>query len=143
MSLIGAWQFQLQQRTGSGSIFAEGSNSNLLLDAWLYYDAVLLVGGVAATVVGLAVRRLRAPAVAATLLALVAMRPGGYLPAMYVVQVLPFLAILLVGVGEVCVSFILGRSRSSRPVADTVAADTVARGCGSVRVGCGGPRSWS
>jgi 4-amino-4-deoxy-L-arabinose transferase-like glycosyltransferase len=109
VSLIGAWLFQLQRRAGSGSIFAEGSNSNVLLDAWLYYDTVLIVGGVAATAIALAVRRLRAPAIAAVLLALVAMRPGGYLPAMYVVQELPFLAILLVGVAEIAVVAVLKR----------------------------------
>ena len=114
VSLIGAWQFQLQSRAGSGSIFVEGSNSNLLLHAWLYYDTVLLLGGVVAAAVALAVRRLRPPAIAATLLALVAMRPGGYMPAMYVVQALPFLAIVLVGVLATGVSFVLKRPLASR-----------------------------
>jgi hypothetical protein len=59
---------------------------------------VILTAGLVATVVALAVRRLRAPAVAATILAVVALRPGGYLPAMYVVQVLPFFAIVIAGV---------------------------------------------
>ena len=50
--------------------------------------------------IALAVRRLRAPAIAATILAVVALRPGGYLPAMYVVQILPFFAIVIAGVTD-------------------------------------------
>lgn len=100
VSLIGAWQFQLMSRSGSGTVFDEGSGSHSLIAAWLYYDTVILAAGLAATVVALAVRRLRAPAIAATILAVVALRPGGYLPAMYVVQVLPFFAIVIAGVLE-------------------------------------------
>jgi hypothetical protein len=98
VSLIGAWQFQLMSRSGSGTVFDEGSGSHSLITSWLYYDTVILVAGLVATVVALAVRRLRAPAVAATVLAVVALRPGGYLPAMYVVQILPFFAIVIAGV---------------------------------------------
>jgi 4-amino-4-deoxy-L-arabinose transferase-like glycosyltransferase len=98
VSLISAWQFQLTSRSGSGSVFDEGSGSHSLITSWLYYDTVILIAGLVGTVVALAVRRLRAPAIAATILALVAMRPGGYLPAMYVVQVLPFFAIVIAGV---------------------------------------------
>jgi hypothetical protein len=61
---------------------------------------VILVAGLVATVIALAVRRLRAPAIAATILAVVALRPGGYLPAMYVVQILPFFAIVIAGVTD-------------------------------------------
>jgi hypothetical protein len=98
VSLIGAWQFQLLSRSGSGTVFDEGSGSHSLIASWLYYDTVILIAGLVATVVALAVRRLRAPAIAATILAVVALRPGGYLPAMYVVQILPFFAIVIAGV---------------------------------------------
>jgi hypothetical protein len=98
VSLIGAWQFQLMSRSGSGTVLDEGSGSHSLITSWLYYDTVILIAGLVATVVALAVRRLRAPAVAATILAVVALRPGGYLPAMYVVQILPFFAIVIAGV---------------------------------------------
>jgi 4-amino-4-deoxy-L-arabinose transferase-like glycosyltransferase len=100
VSLIGAWQFQLASRSGSGSVFSSGSGSAALVHSWLYYDPVILLAGLGATALALFVRRLRAPALAAALLALVAMRPGGYLPAMYVVQVLPFFAIAIAGVVE-------------------------------------------
>ena len=66
---------------GLGQCLLGGSNANSLLHAWLYYDAVILVGGIVATVLALFVRKLRAPAVAAAALAAMAVRPGGYLPA--------------------------------------------------------------
>lgn len=98
VSLLGAWQFQLASRSGSGSVFQAGTGSWSLVHSWLYYDSVILIEGLAATVVALAMRRLRAPAIAAALLAVIALRPGGYLPAMYVVQILPFFAIVIAGV---------------------------------------------
>jgi hypothetical protein len=107
-------QFQLHERGGSGSAFTPGSNSNLLVHAWLYYDVVLPVAGVVAAVVALTVARLRAPAVGAMLLLLMAVRPGGYLPAMYVVQALPFFAIVLAGVIEVGVRRLVGGPASTR-----------------------------
>jgi 4-amino-4-deoxy-L-arabinose transferase-like glycosyltransferase len=96
VSLVGAWLFQLG-RPGSGTMLTPGSASNQLLQSWLYYDAVLIVGGAAAALAALAVRRLRPIAVAVVLLAVVALRPGGYLPAMYIVQLLPFLALVIAG----------------------------------------------
>ena len=98
VSLLGAWQFQLASRSGSGSVFQAGSGSWSLVHSWLYYDPVILVEGLASTVIALAMRRLRAAALAAALLAIIALRPGGYLPAMFVVQILPFFAIVIAGV---------------------------------------------
>ncbi len=101
VSLIGAWQFQLGNRTGSGSVFEAGSPANTLVRSWLFYDWVLPAAGVVAVVVGLAVRRLRAPSVAAVLLAVMVVRPGGYLPAMYVIGLLPFFAVAIAGLVEI------------------------------------------
>jgi 4-amino-4-deoxy-L-arabinose transferase-like glycosyltransferase len=98
VSLIGAWQFQLGSRSGSGNVFDAGSGAAQLIKAWLYYDTVILVAGLGATLAGLADRRLRPVALAGAILVAVALRPGGYLPAMYVVQVLPFFAIAIAGV---------------------------------------------
>ena len=110
VSLIGAWQFQLGSRSGSGSIFSPGSGANSLLHSWLYYDPVILVAGLVATFAGLAVRRLRPVCLAGAILVLVALRPGGYLPAMYVVQVLPFFAIAVAGV----IAWVVARWRPAR-----------------------------
>jgi len=107
VSLIGASLYQLRDRTSSGSIFTVGSDANDLLRSWLFHDTVLLVGGTLAVVLALAVPRLRAPALAGVVLVLVAMRPGGYLPAMYVIQALPFFALTLAGLAWVAVRMLV------------------------------------
>jgi 4-amino-4-deoxy-L-arabinose transferase-like glycosyltransferase len=127
VSLIGAWQFQLGSRSGSGSVFDAGSGAHSLIGSWLYYDTVILVAGLVASSAGLAVRRLRPVALAGAILVLVALRPGGYLPAMYVVQVLPFFAIAIAGV----VAWLVARLHPGRQwwrwaVLGTVAALAVA-----------------
>ncbi|GAA1833223.1 hypothetical protein GCM10009682_59520 [Luedemannella flava] len=101
VSLIGAWQFQLQNRTGSGSVFELGSSANKLVGSWVFYDWVLPMAGAVGVIAGLFIRRLRAPALAAALLAGMALRPGGYLPAMYIIGLLPFFAITAVGLVDV------------------------------------------
>ncbi|MET9803965.1 phospholipid carrier-dependent glycosyltransferase [Streptomyces sp. NPDC006368] len=91
-------------RPGSGFLLSDGTGSNAVLDSWLYYDRVLPLGGLAgAALLLVTVRRsvtaraLAGPALAVALLAVVALRPSGYLPAMYVIQALPFLALVLAG----------------------------------------------
>ncbi|WP_432134720.1 MULTISPECIES: ArnT family glycosyltransferase [unclassified Streptomyces] len=91
-------------RPGSGFILDAGSGSHGVLRSWLYYDHVLILGGLAGALLLLATwrwsvtaRALAGPSLAVAVLAVVAMRPSGYLPAMYVIQVLPFLALVLAG----------------------------------------------
>ncbi|KAF4410939.1 MULTISPECIES: glycosyltransferase family 39 protein, partial [Streptomyces] len=99
VSLLGSVFFQLGGRAGTGSVLTEGSEARRLVGEWLALDPVLPLAGLAAAVAALAVRRLRPAAVAAVLLTAVGLRPEGYLPRMYVLQVLPFLALALAGVG--------------------------------------------
>ncbi|MFG2294940.1 ArnT family glycosyltransferase [Streptomyces sp. NPDC048603] len=103
VSLIGGITYQMG-REGSGFILDPGSGSHGVFQSWLYYDAVLPLGGLAGAVLllltfrwSVTARALAGPALAAVILALVAMRPSGYLPAMYVIQALPFLALVLAG----------------------------------------------
>ncbi|MFD8895406.1 ArnT family glycosyltransferase [Streptomyces sp. NPDC059566] len=103
VSLIDGITYQMG-REGSGFILTPGSGSNGVLRSWLYYDTVLPLGGLAGAVLLLATvlrsvtaRALGGPALAAVILAVVALRPSGYLPAMYVIQALPFLALVLAG----------------------------------------------
>jgi hypothetical protein len=91
-------------RPGSGFILDQGSGSYGVLQSWLYYDRVLPLGGLAGALLLLATwrwsvtaRALAGPCAAVAILALVAMRPSGYLPAMYIIQALPFLALVLAG----------------------------------------------
>ncbi|MEQ4301996.1 glycosyltransferase family 39 protein [Plantactinospora sp. B6F1] len=132
VSLLGALRFQLQDRAGSGSVFTAGSDAREVLDSWLFYDPVLIYAGILAGLLALAVRRLRPVAVAVTLLLVVALRPNGYLPAMYVIQALPFLAIVIAGVAEAGAGRLLdrrgstGRAGRSLRVGAVVAAGIVA-----------------
>ncbi|MFF4454768.1 ArnT family glycosyltransferase [Streptomyces goshikiensis] len=103
VSLIDGITYQMS-RPGSGFILTPGTGSHGVFTSWLYYDTVLPLGGLAGAVLLLAAHRwsvtgraLAGPALAAVILALVAMRPSGYLPAMYVIQALPFLALVLAG----------------------------------------------
>ncbi|MGY2127703.1 ArnT family glycosyltransferase [Blastococcus sp. SYSU DS0617] len=101
VSVWDAMAFQLGGRDGSGWIFdSEGpvDGANDSFTGWLALDSgVLIIGGVAAALVALAVRRLRPIAVGVLVAAAVALRPDGYLPQMYVVAVLPLCALLVVG----------------------------------------------
>ncbi|MFE9626831.1 ArnT family glycosyltransferase [Streptomyces sp. NPDC006527] len=109
VSLLGTLKFQLGGREGSGSAFEEGTDAHLLFTDWLDRDPYLLIGGAAAALCAFAVRRLRPAALAVLVLALVALRPGGYLPQMYIVQVLPFLALTLAGLAQAVVTRLPGR----------------------------------
>ncbi|WP_372458244.1 ArnT family glycosyltransferase [Streptomyces sichuanensis] len=116
VSLVDGIKYQMS-RPGSGFVLDEGSGAHGVLHSWLYYDRVLPLCGLAAAVVLVAAARwsrtgraLAGPAAAAVVLALVALRPSGYLPAMYVIQVLPFLALALAGVAASVVGALL-RSR--------------------------------
>ncbi|MEU3978715.1 phospholipid carrier-dependent glycosyltransferase [Streptomyces sp. NPDC026672] len=89
-------------RPGSGFLLDTSSGSYGVLHSWLYYDRVLPLGGLAAALLLLAARRwsvtaraFTGPALTVAVLAAVAMRPDGYLPAMYIIGALPFLALVL------------------------------------------------
>jgi 4-amino-4-deoxy-L-arabinose transferase-like glycosyltransferase len=98
VSLLGAIAFQLVDRTGSGAIWQAGSASGAIVDGWLYYDHWLILAGLIALPVALAVRRVRPAAVALLALVAMALKPNGYLPAMYVVAAIPFLGLAVAGV---------------------------------------------
>ncbi|MFJ6483269.1 ArnT family glycosyltransferase [Streptomyces sp. NPDC091682] len=117
VSLIDGITYQMG-REGSGFILTPGSGSNGVFRSWLYYDTVLPLGGLAGAVLLLATvrwsvtaRALAGPALAAVILAAVAMRPSGYLPAMYVIQALPFLALVLAGGAASTTHAVLRRRR--------------------------------
>ncbi|RNL72529.1 glycosyltransferase family 39 protein [Streptomyces sp. I6] len=117
---VSLWEGIVYQmsRPGSGFILDEGTGSNGVLRSWLYYDLVLPVGGLAgAALLLLTLRRsvtaraLAGPALAVAVLAVVALRPSGYLPAMYVIQALPFLALVLAGAAASAGHAVLSRRR--------------------------------
>ncbi|MER7570669.1 phospholipid carrier-dependent glycosyltransferase [Streptomyces sp. NPDC126514] len=116
-------------RPGSGFILDQGSGSHGVLQSWLYYDRVLPLGGLAGALLLLATwrwsvtaRALAGPCAAVAILALVAMRPSGYLPAMYIIQALPFLALVLAGGTASVAHAVLRKGRLPRAGRYTLAA---------------------
>ncbi|MFF7839825.1 phospholipid carrier-dependent glycosyltransferase [Streptomyces ossamyceticus] len=106
-------------RPGSGFILSEGTGSYGVLQSWLYYDRVLPLGGLAGALLllvtwrwSVTARALAGPALAVAILAGMALRPG-YLPAMYVIQALPFLALVLAGGAASVTHGVLRRRRSA------------------------------
>ncbi|OAN35006.1 hypothetical protein A4X17_10945 [Plantibacter sp. H53] len=98
VSLLGGVFFQLGSRVTSGSLFDPESLSAKTLSMWWQLDAALLVAGAVAAVAGLFISRLRVIAAMTVFLGLFMLRPGGYLPVPYVIMLLPFMAILIMGV---------------------------------------------
>ncbi|RJT81857.1 phospholipid carrier-dependent glycosyltransferase [Arthrobacter cheniae] len=98
VSLQEALTFQFLKRSGSGTIFETGSSRAELLTGWLYFDKYLITAGLIAALVCLFRRNSRAITLAVALFALPIVLGQGYLPAMYIIAVIPFLA-LAVGVG--------------------------------------------
>ena len=105
-------------RPGSGFILDPGSGSWGVLHSWLYYDRVLPLGGLAGALLlivtwrwSVTARALAGPALAVAILSLVALRPSGYLPAMYIIQALPFLALVLAGAAASVAHAVLRRRR--------------------------------
>lgn len=98
VSLWDALVFQLGARAGSGSILTPGTEANGYLNGWLATDAVLILAGSAAGVVCLFLPAVRGVAVTIAVFSVMAMRPGGYLPGMYVIVLLPFFAIAIAAV---------------------------------------------
>ncbi|AVT35581.1 glycosyltransferase family 39 protein [Plantactinospora sp. BB1] len=95
LPLLGAIEWQLHGRGGSGSVLDPGSTAHRIVASWWSLDAFLLSLGLAAVPLGLARRATRGVALIAVVFALAGLRPGGYLPAMHVITMLPFLALLL------------------------------------------------
>ncbi|MGK9146126.1 glycosyltransferase family 39 protein [Plantibacter flavus] len=98
VSLLGGVFFQLGSRVSSGSLFDPESLSAKTLSMWWQLDAVILVAGAVAAVVGLFLKRLRVIAAMTVFLGLFMLRPGGYLPVPYIIMLLPFMTILIAGV---------------------------------------------
>ena len=76
VSIQDAIAFQLAGRTGSGSVWHSGSLAQDTIQSWLFYDHTLLILGLAAGVVCLALRHLRVIGLSLLILAAVALRPG-------------------------------------------------------------------
>lgn len=97
VSLFDAITWQLFERQGSGSVFDASSPAGEVTASWLTLDPWILLIGLAAAVILLFVPRLRWVGLVVVLQGLMLLRPG-YLPVMFVVPVLPFLALAIGGI---------------------------------------------
>ncbi|QCB95017.1 ArnT family glycosyltransferase [Cellulomonas shaoxiangyii] len=95
-ALLGAVAWQLGGREGSGSVLDAGSVAHGVLASWLAHDPYLLLVGTAVAPLALLSRTGRGIALIPLVLVAAGLRPGGYLPAMHAILVLPFLALVVV-----------------------------------------------
>ncbi|MGW3247651.1 ArnT family glycosyltransferase [Streptomyces sp. NPDC001070] len=117
VSLVEGITYQMS-RDGSGFILTKGTDAHAVFESWLYYDRVLPLAGLAGAVLllvtlrwSVTARALAGPALAVATLALVITRPSGYLPAMYVIQALPFLALITAGAAASVTHAVLRKRR--------------------------------
>ena len=111
VSLVEGIEFQLFSRQGS-SVFEAGSAAHERVHSWIEQDPIFLAAAVVSVFACAAIARLRALAVGGILIILIALRPGGYLPAMYVIQALPFFALCIAGVTQVIARWMLASRKS-------------------------------
>ncbi|MEK0156911.1 ArnT family glycosyltransferase [Arthrobacter oryzae] len=95
VSLQDALSYQFLERSGSGTIFEAGSSRAELLAGWLYFDKYLIAAGLVAATLCLLRKQSRVIAVAIISFAIPIVLGQGYLPAMYIIGVIPFLALAL------------------------------------------------
>jgi cellulose synthase/poly-beta-1,6-N-acetylglucosamine synthase-like glycosyltransferase len=96
VSLFGAVIVQLFTRQATGSVFDAHSGTHATVAGWLQLDPWLLGGALVLAPIALARRSARAVAVAYLIQVAMILRPG-YLPAMYVIGMLPFAALTVAG----------------------------------------------
>ncbi len=97
VSLAGGVEWQLFGRNGSGDPLNPNTQAGQALHSWLRLDRVMPLAAVAAGLVGLFLRRLRPFAAAYLFLVAFMFRPG-YLPAPYVIALIPLAALLVAAV---------------------------------------------
>lgn len=99
VSLLGAIQWQLLSRQSTGSLLDPHSGTYSKAVTWLHDDPWLLTGGFALSLIAIFIRRLR-PLAVAMIIQLAFPIKGGYVPYPYVTAVLPFAALIIVGVAD-------------------------------------------
>jgi hypothetical protein len=99
-SLLGTAKWQLVERESSGSLLDPSSPTAHMVGQWLGTDRWLLLAGLVAIPIALLARRLR-PAVLVLVIQWLVLFRGGYVPAMHVVNLMPWSALVVVGTVEV------------------------------------------
>jgi cellulose synthase/poly-beta-1,6-N-acetylglucosamine synthase-like glycosyltransferase len=96
VSLLGTDVNMVATRQGTGSVFDRYSVGHGTVTFWLSVDPWLVEAALLLSPIALALRRTRAVALAYLIQAAMVARPG-YLPAMYVIALLPFAALIVAG----------------------------------------------
>lgn len=94
VSLTDAVMWQLFDRHGSGNVFDASSPAGQVAASWLSLDPWILLVGLAMALILLFLPRVRWVGLIVALMGLMLLRPG-YLPVMFVVPALPFLALAI------------------------------------------------
>ncbi len=105
VSLVGYAIVQLFTRQSTGSVFNPHSQTHAIVKSWLQLDPWLLGAGIVLSPIALARRSTRAIALAVLIQAGMILRPG-YLPNMFVIGLLPFLALIVAGSIEALVRWL-------------------------------------
>jgi hypothetical protein len=97
-SLMYGVKFQLGR--GGGSVFDADSGAREVVEGWLRLDPLILVVAVALLPMLLIMRRYRVVGFGLLVPIAMLLRPNGYVPAMYVIAIIPFAALALAAVSE-------------------------------------------
>lgn len=96
-SLMSGIRFQLSRNGGGGVLIAHSATRDLV-DSWLRIDPIILAITIVLIPILLAVRRLRWVGLALGVPVIIALRPGSYVPAMFVIGLMPFAGLGLAAV---------------------------------------------
>jgi Dolichyl-phosphate-mannose-protein mannosyltransferase len=99
VSLLGTEVNMLFGRKGSGSVFDSHSVAHGTVAFWLWLDPWLVGAALVLSPLALALRNTRPMALAYLIQVVMVLRPG-YLPAMYVIALLPFAALIVAGTSQ-------------------------------------------
>lgn len=93
-----AIRWQLFDRGSSGSIFVDNTAGSIVVHSWARLDVLLIGSAIVLVLPAMFKKTLRPIAAAYALQVAMMLRPGGYLPLMYVIMMLPLAAIVTAGV---------------------------------------------
>jgi hypothetical protein len=132
-SLIDGLRFQLLDRQGSGSLLDPDSELWTTLNTWLASDHLLIYAGLLATIPALFFRHVRLYALIVLVHAAMLVR-SGYLPVPFIIQVLPYLALVVVGTLDGLWNVAV-QARHQRGLADLLRASAAAAVIAAFAVG--------
>jgi hypothetical protein len=114
VSVLGTDLDMVFGRKATGSVFDPHSVAHGTVAFWLWLDPWLVGAALMLSPIALALRNTRAITLAYLIQVVMVLRPG-YLPAMYVIALLPFAALIVAGSTQATWRFATGHQRRSGP----------------------------